>query len=236
MINKTKRLDAPRSLKLPRKMYFWAPTPLPGKHSRESSMPVLLALRDYLGFADKEREASRILNSGAILVDGKAVKKRKVGIGLMDVLTIVPLKTSYRVLLDERGKLILRKEDDHTKNLKPLKVMNKITIAGGKTQIAFHDGETMLSDDKNISTGDVAIVTVPEKKIEHVLKLQPGSKAFLIGGNHVGKFVTVKSVEVKKSSSSNLVHFEENFSTTAENVFVIGNPKYSFPLNGGEAS
>lgn len=236
MINKTKRLDTPRSLILPRKKYFWAPTPLPGKHSRESSMPVLLAIRDYLRFADKEREASRILNSGSVLVDGKTIRKRKVGIGLMDVLTIVPLKASYRVLLDERGKLILRKENDQTKNLKPLKVMNKVTISGGKMQVVFHDGETILSDDKNISTGDVAIVTVPEKKIEHVLKLQPGSRAFLIGGNHVGKFVTVKSIEVKKSSSSNLVHFEENFSTTAENVFVIGNPKYSFPLTEGEVA
>ena len=236
MINKTKRLDASRSLKLPRKKYFWAPTSLPGKHSRENSMPILIALRDYLKFGDKEREVSRILNSRSVLVDGKAVKKRRVGIGLMDVITITPLGFSYRVLLDERGKLILRKENEEAKKLKPLKVMNKVTIKGGKTQIVFHDGETLLSDDKNISTGDVVILSVPEKKIEHVLKMQTGSKAFLVGGNHVGKFVTIKSIEVKKSSSSNLIHFEENFSTTAENVFVVGNPKYSFPVTEGDVA
>lgn len=234
MINKTKRLVISRSVKIPRKNFFWGATPNAGKHSMESSVALLTVLRDYLKLGDKEREITRMLNSGFIKLDGKLVKNRKTALGFMDVITVVPMEKSYRILYDHRGRLVVKEETSENSSIKPMKVFNKITIPSGKTQLVFHDGQNVLSDDKNISTGDVLIMSMPEKKVQHVIKMQPGNRAFLTGGAHVGKIGTIKKVEVKESSVSNLVHFEEGFSTISDYTFVISGPKYSFNVSGGE--
>lgn len=232
MINKTKRLVISRATKIPRKVFFWAATPNAGKHSKESSVALLTVLRDYLKLGDKEREVTRMLNSGFVKVDGKIVKERKASVGFMDLITIVPTNQQYRILYDHKGRLIVREEDPKKGTLKPFKVFNKVTTKSGKTQLVLHDGQNVLTEDQSISTGDVLIMALPEKKIEHVIKMQPGNKAFLTGGAHVGTTGTIKKVEVKKSSSSNLVHFEEGFSTISDYTFVISGPKYTFDVGG----
>ncbi len=234
MINKTKRLVIPRVTKIPRKNFFWGATPNPGKHTKESSVALLTVLRDYLKLGDKEREVTRMLNSGFIKIDGKVVKSRKTAVGFMDIITVVPTGESYRVVYDKKGRLVVHREDEKYSNLKPMKVFNKITTTSGKTQLVLHDGQNFITEDMSISTGDVLIMTVPEKKVQHIIKMQPGNKAFLTGGAHVGSIGTIKKVEVKESSGSNLVHFEEDFSTVADYTFMIAGPKYSFEIARGE--
>ena len=234
MINKTKRLVIPRVTKIARKNFFWGATPNPGKHTKESSVALLTVLRDYLKLGDKEREVTRMLNSGFIKVDGKVVKNRKTAVGFMDIISVVPTGEHFRVVYDKKGRLVVNKENEKNSSLKPMKVYNKITTTSGKTQLVLHDGQNFITDDKNISTGDVLVMSVPEKKIQHIIKMQPGNKAFLTGGAHVGNIGTIKKVEVKESSGNNLVHFEEDFSTIANYAFMIGGPKYSFEVVGGE--
>ena len=234
MINRTKRLVISRAVKIPRKVYFWGATPLPGKHSRENSVALLTVLRDYLKLGDKEREITRMLNSGFVKIDGRTVKNRKAAVGFMDVISIVPIEKYYRLVYDSRGRLIVKEEEDKNSGIKPMRVMNKVTTKGGKTQIVFHDGQNIITEDSSISTGDVVLMSVPDKKVQHILKMQPGNKAFLTGGAHVGSTGTIKKVEIKESSGSNLIHFEEDFSTIADYAFVIGSPKFSFKIPGSD--
>lgn len=234
MINKTKRLVIPRVTKIPRKNFFWGATPNPGRHTKESSVALLTVLRDYLKLGDKEREVTRMLNSGFIKIDGKVVKNRKTAVGFMDIISIVPTEEHFRVVYDSKGRLIVNKENEKYSTLKPMKVYNKVTTTSGKMQLVLHDGQNFVTDDKSISTGDVLILTVPEKKIQHIIKMQAGNKAFLTGGAHVGNIGTIKKVEVKESSGKNLVHFEEGFSTVEDYTFMISGPKYSFAIAGGE--
>jgi small subunit ribosomal protein S4e len=229
MITRTKRQMLPRVVKVPRKEYFWGASARPGKHSRESSVPLLHILRDYLHIGDKEREITRLLNSGFVLLDGKKVKDRRTGVGFMDLVTIVPTSESYRLLYDQRGRLVLRKESDKFAGVKFLRVKNKHTIPGGKNQLSFHDGQNTVSD-VDLKPGDVVTVRLPEKKFEEVLRMQPGSKVFITGGSHVGEIATVKKIEVKKSSSANLVEMEEGFETISDYVFVIGSTKFSYEI------
>ena len=233
MINKTKRLVMSRTVKIPRKEFFWGATPNPGRHSRDNSIPLLVVLRDYLGFGDKEREITRMLNSGLVKVDGRLAKERKMALGFMDVISIESLKKYYRVVFDHRGRLVVRDETEKNSTLKPKRVMNRITTKGGKTQLVFHDGENVLSDDSSISTGDVVVMKLSERKIEQVIKMQAGNRAFLTGGAHVGSMGTIKKIEVKESSGQNLIHFEENFSTVSDYAFVLESPKYSFEVPAG---
>lgn len=234
MINKTKRLVISRVTKIPRKTFFWGATPNAGKHTRVSSVALLTVLRDYLHLGDKEREVTRMLNSGFIKLDGKTVKSRKTAVGFMDVVTVVPTKQHFRILYDNKGRLIAQEISEKDSAIKPMKVFNKVTTKGSKIQLSLHDGQNVLTEDKTISTGDVLIMSVPEKKVQHVIKMQSGNKAFLTGGAHVGSVGTIKKVEVKESSSSNLVHFEEGYSTIADYTFMIAGPKYTFNVSGGE--
>lgn len=234
MINKTKRLVISRTTKIPRKIYFWGATPSAGKHSKEDSVALLTVLRDYLHLGDKEREVTRMLNSGFIKIDGKVVKERRTAVGFMDVISVVPTKQHFRILYDHKGRLVALEENEKNSGIKPMKVYNKVTTKGGKVQLSLHDGQNIITDDKTITTGDVLIMAVPEKKIQHVVKMQPGNKAFLTGGAHVGSVGTIKKVEVKESSSSNLVHFEEGFSTISDYTFAIAGSKYAFNVPGGE--
>ncbi len=234
MINKTKRLVISRAVKIARKEYFWAATPMTGRHNKENSVALLTVIRDYLGLGDKEREVTRMLNNGLVKVDGKIVKERRTALGFMDVISVESLKLYYRIVYDNKGRLVVAKEDEKNSSLKPKKVINKLTIKGGATQLVFHDGENLITDDKSISTGDVVVLSIPENKISQILKMQPGNRAFLTGGEHVGSTGTIKKVEVKESSGKNLVHFEEGFSTVSDYAFVLGSPKYTFTIPGGD--
>ncbi|MCL4438216.1 MAG: 30S ribosomal protein S4e [Candidatus Thermoplasmatota archaeon] len=233
MINKTKRLVVSRSVKLPRKTHFWGVSPLPGKHNSTDSVPALTVLRDYLNLGDKEREVTRMINSGAVNVDGKRLKERRHSVGFMDSLSVLPIDKHYRVLYDRKGRLVVQEQTSEKALEKPLKVMNKVSVGNEKFMLVFHDGTNMLTDRKDIATGDVIISGLPKKSITHVLKMQPGNRAFLTGGEHVGTIGTIKSVEVKESSGKNLVHFEEGFSTISDYAFVISSSKYSFDIQGG---
>ncbi len=231
MITRTKRQMLPRVVKVARKEYFWGASARPGRHSTESSVPLLHVLRDYLHLGDKEREITRILNSGFVLVDGKKVKDRRIGVGFMDLVTVVPTSQNYRVLYDRRGRLVLRNESEKFAGVKYLRVKNKRTVSDRKTQLSFHDGQNTISD-ADLTPGDVVTVKLPEKKFQEILKMQPGSKVFITGGSHVGETATVKKIEVKKSSSANLVEMEEGFETISDYVFVIGSSKSFYEVAG----
>lgn len=230
MINKTKRLMISRSVKIPRKTFFWGASPRAGKHNRKDSMAILTALRDYLKVGDKEREITRILVNGLVKVDGRIVKDRRYPVGFMDLITLDQIGKSFRVLYDRKGGLVLGEESKENSDKKLMKVMDKSTVKGGKTQLSFHDGQTVLSENKEVKPGDVALVTLPDKKIQEVMKLQPGNKVFLTGGSHAGNVATIKKIEIKESSHKNLIHFEEGYSTITDYAFVVSGAKYSYDI------
>ncbi len=230
MINKTKRLMISRSVKIPRKTFFWGASPRAGKHNRKDSMALLTALRDYLKVGDKEREITRILVNGLVKVDGRVVKDRRYPVGFMDLITIDQIGKSFRVLYDRKGGLVMGEESKENSDKKLMKVMDKSTVKGGKIQLSFHDGQTVISENKEIKPGDVALVTLPDKNIQEVMKLQPGNKVFLTGGSHAGNVATIKKIEIKESSHKNLIHFEEGYSTITDYAFVVSGAKYTYDL------
>ena len=233
-INRTKRMMVSKTVILPRKEYFWGVTPREGRHNKTNSMAILTLLRDYLKLGDKEREITRVLNQGIVLVDGKTVKDRRFSVGFMDVITISKTGESYRILFDMKGRLFPVKETAGNADKKPVKVTGKHTIAGGKDQLAFHDGQNMITDRKDVQNGDVVLLKLPEKEIVDLFKLQQGSKVFLTGGRHVGSTATIKGIEVKESSARNLVYLEEGYSTVVDYAFPIGNQRSAFHLPAAE--
>ena len=102
-----KRLVAPRSWSIARKQNVWTTRPMPGKHSLEGAIPISTILRDYLNVCDTNREAKFILNSRAVLIDQRVVRKPKYPVGLMDVISLPAMKRHYRTMIDDHGSCLL---------------------------------------------------------------------------------------------------------------------------------
>jgi small subunit ribosomal protein S4e len=219
-----KRLASPRSWAIPRKTTKWVVKPSAGPHSVEYALPLLMAVREFLNLAKTNAEARRIIGNGDILVDGTIVRNYKFPLGLMDVISIPKINLHYRVLLDRRGKLTFVKISKDEAKWKLVRIENKNTVRGGKTQLNLHDGRNILLDKNKYKTGDVLKLGIPGQKIQKSYTFGPGNIAMLIGGSHIGEFETISKYEEIKNPKPNIVFFED-FSTIKNYVFVVGQEK-----------
>jgi small subunit ribosomal protein S4e len=232
-----KRFKAPKHWPIHPKENKWTTKPNAGPHAIEGSLPLLLIVRDILGVADNAREAKRIINTGEILVDGRARKDYKFPVGFMDVIEIPKSEKVYRVLPDEKGRLILYPIAAENKDFKLCKITDKTTIRGGKTQLNLHDGRNQLADNE-YKVGDVVILKVPEQEITDRIVFEKGTIGLITGGKHTGEIGRINKINITKSSMSNTVEMEtedkKTFLTLKDYVFVIGKEEPAIALPGGK--
>ncbi len=217
-----KRMTAPRSWAIPRKVSHWVMKPRAGPHAKDAAMPLAMVLKDMLKVCDNTREAMLIIGGRQVAVDGRTVTDKKFPVGLMDVLTFVKTNESYRMLLDYKGRLLLVPIEDKEKGWKLARIDGKTVIRGGRIQLNLHDGRNILLPKDQYSTGDVLKIELPSQRIMKALKLDKGSLALLTGGSHPGSVQTIEEYKLRRGSGSNTVTFKEGFSTIKENVFVVG--------------
>ena len=231
-----KRMAAPKSWAVPRKTSHWITKPSPGPHGTQESMPLLAVVRDMLKLCDNSREARFIIGSRTISVDGKIVTNYKFPVGLMDVVTVLKTKQSFRMLIDYKAKLQLIPIDDSEKDWKLARVDDKKVVRKGKVQLNMHDGRCILLTKDQYRTGDVLKIELPSQKIMKAFKLDKGSIAFLVGGSHPGSVQIIENYQIKRGSAPNLVTFKEGFETVKENVFVIGDKAPEIKLMEAKAA
>ncbi|MBI2145207.1 30S ribosomal protein S4e [Candidatus Woesearchaeota archaeon] len=197
MANKhLKRVTVPSSWMVSRKGKKFISRPK-GSFSMSTGMPLITVLKDVLNLVSTRKEGKRVLNSKEIAVNGIRRKEEKFMIGLMDVLSIKELGQTFRMLLDRNGVLRLVPIGGSEASIRPCKVTGKRSLKGGKVQLSLHDGRTCLGEASH-STGDTVVFSVPEGKISQHFKLEPGSQAFLIGGNNVGRIGLVNAISGDK--------------------------------------
>jgi small subunit ribosomal protein S4e len=141
----------------------------------------------------------------------------------MDVLTLGD--SHFRCVLDHNGRLRYRPISADEAGWKVCRIEGKSTIKGGKTQLNLHDGRNIIVEDASeYSTGSSLKIALPSQDVVEHIKFDEGVRCYLIGGAHVGGFAQMKSYDVKRSSMPNEVLFEE-FGTTVNNVFAVGDAK-----------
>jgi small subunit ribosomal protein S4e len=225
-----KRLNASRTLNIPRKRRYgvYVLRSVAGPHSKDTGIPLAVALRDSLGVVDTMREVKIVLTNGDIYIDGRTVKDPRFLIGFMDIVSIPKSQLNYRVLYDRKGRLMLEKIDKKEASFKLCRVEGKTMTAGGKLQLNFHDGRNCLveTEKKDVfNVGDVVKLAIPEQKVLDVYKLEKGSFVYITGGSHAGETGTVEELIPGTGKKESLVVVktkERKMETPKDYVFVMG--------------
>jgi small subunit ribosomal protein S4e len=191
---KLKRQMAPLFWGIARKEKRFVVTVKPGTHKKNYSIPTAVLLRDKMKIVSTLREAKSVIYAGKVTIDGVKRKSLHHGIGLMDVVELDGISDSYRLVPKDGTILTPIKINTDEKNKKIVKVTGKTSIKGGKTQIKFHDGRTLISDEL-VDVNDSCVLQIPEQKILEVIKLEKNTKILITRGINAGKTGEIKEIK-----------------------------------------
>lgn len=192
-----------------------------GPHERGESVALSLIIRD-LGWADKAKEARKIITEGMVLVDGKTCRDPSYGLGLMDVLSLPKAKKNYRIVAAKKG-LKTKEIPAKEAKLKLCRVTGKRLVSGGKTQLNFHDGSNLVTD-KKVKVNDCVVLELPKRNIKDVIEYKVGDTALVVKGRHRSETGQVKDILAATASRESLTTIED-YQTLTEYVFVVGKDK-----------
>jgi len=239
-----KRKPAPGFWPIHKKEKVWVVKPSSGPHSLDRCVPLVVILRDILGFAETRKEAKTIVSQGKMLVDGKIRREDDFPAGLMDVISLPDADKHFRVLPSRKG-LILHSISKDEASFKLCRIENKTIVKNGHVQINLHDGSNVLvkvADPKNpqedvYGTFDTLKIGFPERQILEHIKLKENVLAMITGGKNVGKYgkiVEIEKVKGKKRKNALVIIEDEKgnrYQTILGFVFAIGDahPLISLP-------
>jgi small subunit ribosomal protein S4e len=182
-----KRAMSPTFWPIHRKEYTWAVKPNPGAHGTKVSTPLLVLVRDFLGYAETAKEARRLVNEGKVIVDGKVRKDSRYPVGLMDVIEVPAAEQYFRILPRHGGRFILHPISKAESEFKLCQVMGKTTLNKGVTQLNLHDGRNVqLEGGESYAVNDIVRLEVPSQEITDHIEFKPGIRAIITGGRSQG--------------------------------------------------
>ena len=191
---KLKRQMAPMFWGINRKEKRFVITVRPGSHAKNNSIPSAVLLRDTLKKVKTLREAKSSIYGGKVKVDCVTQKSLHHSIGLMDTIELEGTTDMYRLVPKDGRILVPIKINATEKSKKLVKVKSKTTIKGGKTQIGFHDGRTIITD-TNVNVDDTCLLQIPEQKILETIKFEKNSQVVItkgINAGHIGPINEIK--------------------------------------------
>jgi small subunit ribosomal protein S4e len=225
MSNHQKRLSVPKSWPVERKTETFTVKADAGPHG-EAGVPLLIVLRDVLGYADSRKEARYALNNDSVLINGKAVSDEERPVGMFDILAFVERDEYYRVFPGEGGRLALTPIDEDSAQSKLGKIVGKQAVSGDQLQLTLHDGQTLLvEEDTDYDGGDSIVVGNEDDEVVAHFEYEEGALVTAVDGAHAGEIGEVDEIQVTPGSSSNNVLVSQDdgdgFETVEEYVVVI---------------
>ena len=222
MTKHQKRLSVPKSWPVERKTDTFTVKASGGPHG-EDGVPLVILLRDVLGYVDSKKEARYALSQDAILVNGEPINDEQRPIGMFDIVAFPQREEYYRVFPDEGGRLALTEIDAESADSRLGKVVGKRQVTGDVTQLSLHDG-TNVTVDEEYQTNDSVIVDNESSEIVAHFPYEEGALVTAVSGNHGGKIGDLVEIDVTPGSGSNIVTVEtddDEFETVEEYVVVI---------------
>jgi small subunit ribosomal protein S4e len=227
MTKHQKRLSAPNSWPIERKEETFTVKADAGPHGK-AGVPLLILLRDVLGYADSKKEARYALNQDTVLVNGDAVSDEARPIGMFDILAFTEREEYFRVFPDEGGRLALTPIDAESADSRLGKIAGKQSVKGGATQLTLHDGSNVRveadDDPDQYHSKDSLVVDNETKEIVAHFPYEEGALVTAVDGTHAGEIGEVTEITVTPGSGNNSVTVETEeytFETVEQYVVVI---------------
>ena len=224
MTKHQKRLSVPKSWPVERKTETFTTAAGAGPHGKDG-VPLVILLRDVLGYVDSKKEARYALNQDTVLVNGDAVSDESIPIGMFDILAFTEREEYYRVFPDEGGRLALTSIDADAAGSKLGKIEDKRQVPGGETQLNLHDGRNLtVEDGSEYSGGDSIVVDNESGEVVAHFPYEGGALVTAVRGQHAGDIGEVSEIQVTPGSGSNNVSVDTDdgsFETVEEYVVVI---------------
>jgi small subunit ribosomal protein S4e len=186
-----KREQTPKNWPIPRKGTAFV------VKGNAKGVPVLVALRDMLNLAQNRNEVKKAIHKRALVISGKKVHDEKKIIYLYDILSILPSKKDYQLVLNDKGKFIFTQVSKEKTNEKISKIISKKRLKGNKIQVNLLDGRNYFCDIK-CSLNDSVLISLDKKKITKILPMKKGAEVLVIGGKHSGKIGKILSLDEKE--------------------------------------
>ena len=224
---KLKRQMAPLFWGINRKEKRFVITVRPGSHSKNSSIPTAVLLRDTLKKVKTLREAKSSIYGGKVKIDGVVQLSLHNSNGLMDVIELEGITDVYRLVPKEGHILEPIKINSTEKSKKLVKIKNKTTIKGGKTQLSFHDGRTIITDIK-ANVDDTCLIQIPKQKILEVIKFEKNSHVIVTNGmntGHIGLIDEIKEGTFTLPKRISIKMNDKTIEIPARITMVIGKEK-----------
>ena len=205
MSNHQKRLSAPDAWPIERKTETFTVKADAGPHG-EAGVPLLVVLRDVLGYVDSRKEARYALNQDNVVINGDPVNDEERPVGMFDILAFDEREEFYRVFPGEGGRLALTPIDGDAAQSKLGKVAGKRNVPGGDVQLTLHDGETLLVEgDAGYDVGDSLVVANDGGEVVAHFEYEEGALVTAVEGAHSGEIGRVEETEVTPGSAPNNV-------------------------------
>ena len=223
MTRHQKRLSVPNSWPVERKEQTYTVKAGAGPHG-EDGVPVLIVLRDVLGYVDSKKEARYALEQDSVLVNGKALSDEQRPIGMFDILAFTEREEFYRVFPGDGGRLALTEIDADAAGSRLGKVTTKRQVAGGDTQLTLHDGTTLIANDDTITQNDSVVVSNDDGEIVAHFEYEEGALVTAVAGQHAGQIGEIDDIDVTLGSGDNTVTVaseDGGYETIEEYVVVI---------------
>lgn len=236
MTRHQKRLSAPTAWPVARKTETFTVKAGAGPHG-EAGVPLLVVLRDVLGYVESAKEATYAVNHGGVTVNGEPATDERRPIGMFDILGFPDRDEYYRVFPDEGGRLSLTPIPASAADGKLAKIEDARQVTGGATQLALHDGQNIsipAEDENPYSPGDSIVIGFADGEILAHFVFEEGALVTAVDGQHAGRIGEVTNREIIRGSSPNTVTVDSDtgsFETIESYVVVIDE---NFRVSGGD--
>ncbi|ESS05342.1 MAG: SSU ribosomal protein S4E [uncultured archaeon A07HB70] len=231
MSNHQKRLSVPNSWPVERKESTFTVKADAGPHG-EAGVPLVIILRDVLGYVDDRKEARYALSQGSVLVNGDPARDESRPIGMFDILAFEQREEQFRVFPDEGGRLSLTPVDESAAESRLGKVVGKRQVGGGAFQLTLHDGANIQLSPAaaaDYSVGDSLVLDNETTEVVAHFPYEEGAMVTAVAGAHAGEIGTVAELVVAPGSGDNIVQVSQDderfdgdgFETVADYVVVI---------------
>ncbi|MDD1720133.1 MAG: 30S ribosomal protein S4e [Methanoregulaceae archaeon] len=227
MSDHLKRFDAPDSWHIAKKEKKFITKTAPGPHNA-NAMPVVVWMRDHMGFAQNLKEVKQILRQGDLVVNGRTCRDPSMGIGIFDIISIPKIGKYYRILRDKKGRHKTIEIDAEAARTRLCKIRNKTIVSGGRVQLNMRDGANVLADNK-YKPHDSVVLSLEEGSRFTIVDHFPfavGNMAMVIGGRHSGRIARIAAIERIPGSIPNRVTLEDDsqvkFDTIDSYIYMVG--------------